>query len=106
MPRCGRAALRPAARRPDEHQGELPGGRIAHDLGRAVDEGEVTDETAISAQNMIDAGVTLFGKTNVPMMLADWQSYNAVYGMTNNPWDLDRTPGGSSGGSSAALAAG
>jgi amidase len=48
----------------------------------------------------------LFGKTNVPIMLADWQSYNAVYGTTNNPWDLTRTPGGSSGGSSAALAAG
>src|SRR5438552_1368373 len=46
---------------------------------------------------MIDAGVTLFGKTNVPLMLADWQSYNVVYGTTNNPWDLARTPGGSSG---------
>ena len=66
----------------------------------------VTDTTAVLAQRMIDAGVTLFGKTNVPLMLADWQSYNAVYGLTGNPWDLDRTPGGSSGGSSAALAAG
>ena len=66
----------------------------------------VTDTTAVAAQNMIDAGVTLFGKTNVPLMLADWQGYNAVYGVTNNPWDVSRTPGGSSGGSSAALAAG
>jgi amidase len=66
----------------------------------------VTQETAVAAQRMIDAGVTLFAKTNVPLMLADWQSYNAVYGVTGNPWDLSRTPGGSSGGSSAALAAG
>ena len=61
---------------------------------------------SLVAQRMIDAGVTLFGKTNVPLNLADWQSYNEVYGSTNNPWDLGRTPGGSSGGSGAALAAG
>jgi amidase len=48
----------------------------------------------------------LFGKTNVPVRLADYQSYNPIYGTTNNPWDLARTPGGSSGGSAAALAAG
>jgi amidase len=66
----------------------------------------ISDATAVAAQRMIDAGVTLFGKTNVPLMLADWQSYNAVYGVTRNPWDLDRTPGGSSGGSAAALSAG
>ena len=66
----------------------------------------VTETTAVSAQRMIDAGVTLFGKSNVPVMLADWQSFNAVYGTTNNPWDLSRAPGGSSGGSAAALAAG
>ena len=48
----------------------------------------------------------MLGKTNVPVALADWQSFNEIYGTTNNPWDLGRTPGGSSGGSAAALAAG
>ncbi len=52
------------------------------------------------------AGAVLLGKTNVPPMLADWQSANAIYGRTNNPWDLGCTPGGSSGGSAAAIAAG
>jgi amidase len=55
---------------------------------------------------MLGTGVVLYGKTNVPLMLADWQSYNAIYGTTNNPWDLRLSPGGSSGGSAAALAAG
>jgi amidase len=48
----------------------------------------------------------ILGKTNVPISLADWQSYNNIYGTTNNPWDLGRSPGGSSGGGAAALAAG
>ena len=52
------------------------------------------------------AGAHFFGKTNVPRSLADFQSFNDIYGTTNNPWDLERTPGGSSGGSAAALAAG
>jgi len=52
------------------------------------------------------AGAIILGNTNVPFFLNDWQSYNDIYGTTNNPWDLARTPGGSSGGSAAALAAG
>lgn len=52
------------------------------------------------------SGAHYLGKTNVPLHLADFQSYNDIYGTTNNPWDLERTPGGSSGGSAAALAAG
>lgn len=52
------------------------------------------------------AGAIILGKTNVPPMLGDFQSDNPVYGRTNNPWDLARTPGGSSGGGAAALAAG
>ena len=52
------------------------------------------------------AGAHFLGKTNVPVALADFQSYNDIYGQTNNPWNLECTPGGSSGGSSAAMAAG
>lgn len=61
---------------------------------------------SVPVARMRAAGAIVFGKTNVPVMLADWQSFNPVYGTTNNPWDLSRTPGGSSGGSAAALAAG
>ena len=52
------------------------------------------------------AGAVVFGKTNVPAMLSDWQTFNPVYGTTHNPWDTARAPGGSSGGSAAALASG
>src|SRR5207249_3019978 len=68
--------------------------------------GNLPPRNALAVDRLLGAGVVLFGKTNVPIYLADWQSYNAVYGTTNNPWDLGRTPGGSSGGSAAALAAG
>jgi len=52
------------------------------------------------------AGAVILGKTNVPLSLADWQSVNPLYGRTNNPHDVTRSPGGSSGGAAAALAAG
>ena len=52
------------------------------------------------------AGAIILGNTNVSFLTGDWQSYNKLYGTTNNPWDASRTPGGSSGGSAAALAAG
>jgi amidase len=61
---------------------------------------------AVMVARVRAAGAVILGKTNVPYLLGDWQSYNDIYGTTNNPWDLGRTPGGSSGGSSAALAAG
>ena len=52
------------------------------------------------------AGAPLLGKTNIPVSLGDWQADSPVYGRTNNPWDLSRSPGGSTGGGAAALAAG
>ncbi|MEO0322597.1 MAG: amidase [Myxococcota bacterium] len=52
------------------------------------------------------AGAIVFGKTNLPLYAGEWQSFNALHGTTNNPWNLTRTPGGSSGGSAASLAAG
>ena len=66
----------------------------------------VVDEDAESVKQLKQAGVNIFGKTNVPLALADFQSYNDIYGTTNNPYDLTRGAGGSSGGSAAALAAG
>ena len=61
---------------------------------------------ALAVDRLLAAGANVFGKTNVPLLLGDWQSFNANYGTTNNPWDLTRGPGGSSGGAAAALAAG
>lgn len=52
------------------------------------------------------AGAVVWGKTNTPELAGDWQTFNALYGATANPWDLRRTPGGSSGGAAAALAGG
>jgi amidase len=63
-----------------------------------------TDATPVA--RLKAAGAIVFGKTNLPIYAGDLQSYNEVYGVTSNPWALDRTPGGSSGGAAAALAAG
>lgn len=61
---------------------------------------------ADAVQKLVDAGAIIYGKTNVPFMSGDLQTYNDVYGTTNNPWDVTRGPGGSSGGAASALAAG
>ncbi|MFG3343486.1 amidase [Streptomyces sp. NPDC048018] len=61
---------------------------------------------AVQVARLRAAGAVVLGKTNVPLGLQDLQSFNDIYGTTNNPWDHARTPGGSSGGSAAALAAG
>ncbi|HSG91790.1 MAG TPA: amidase family protein [Pseudomonadales bacterium] len=58
------------------------------------------------AKAVFAAGACLLGKTNIPVALGDWQADSPVYGRTNNPWDPSRTPGGSTGGGGAALAAG
>lgn len=57
-------------------------------------------------QRLVDAGAIILGKTNVPLFASDTQTYNRLFGVTNNPYDTDRTPGGSSGGAAAAIAAG
>ena len=68
--------------------------------------GNVVQADALAVQRLKAAGAVVFGKTNVPIRLADFQSYNAIHGTTHNPWRHGATPGGSSGGSAAALAAG
>ena len=64
------------------------------------------DADAVLVRRLKDAGAIVLGKTNVPELLIYLESDNPVYGRTNNPWDLDRTPGGSSGGEAAVIAAG
>jgi len=61
---------------------------------------------AVAVAKARRAGALIWGKTNVPELAADLQTYNKIFGTTNNPHDLSRTPGGSSGGAAAALAAG
>ena len=66
----------------------------------------VPSADALGVARLREAGAIIFGKTNTPMYAGDWQTYNDVHGRSNNPWDLGRTPGGSSGGAAAAVAAG
>jgi amidase len=66
----------------------------------------VPAEDALQVSRLKAAGAVVLGKANVPLGLQDIQSFNEIYGTTNNPWDHGRTPGGSSGGSAAALASG
>ena len=61
---------------------------------------------SIYVERLQEAGAIILGKTNIPTLLGDNQSFGPLYPTANNPWDLNRTPGGSSGGSAAALAAG
>ena len=68
--------------------------------------GNIATRSAPSAQRLLDAGAVLLGKTNLSTNAGDWQAENALFGRTNNPWDRTRTPGGSTGGGGAALAAG
>src|SRR6185436_16196577 len=64
--------------------------------GRVDMKDNIAKKNALAVQRLMDAGAVVFGKTNVPALLADWQTFNPVYGTTNNPWDVTRGPGGSS----------
>lgn len=68
--------------------------------------GNIASSDSAVVEKLSAAGAIVYGKTNVPYALGDFQTYNSIYGTTRNPWDASRTPGGSSGGSAAALAAG
>jgi amidase len=58
----------------------------------------IAEHDGLPVARLKAAGAVVFGKTNVPTGLADWQSQNEIYGATGNPWDLTCSPGGSSGG--------
>ncbi len=75
-------------------------------FGLEAHRGYIADRDAEVVARLKSAGAIIIGKTNVPPDLTDWQSNNPVYGRTNNPHDHSRSPGGSSGGSAAAVASG
>jgi amidase len=66
----------------------------------------VPEHDAEAVRRLRGAGAVIFGKTNTPTLAGDWQTYNAIFGTSNNPWDTTRTTGGSSGGAAAAVATG
>src|SRR3989337_184791 len=74
--------------------------------GSRILEGFRPPFTATAVQRLLDAGVVLLGKTNTDEFAMGSSTENSAYGVTHNPWALDRVPGGSSGGSAAAVAAG
>ena len=83
---------------------EVAGVRTTAGAKRLSD--HVPEEDAATVSRLRKAGAVILGKTNVPIYAGDWQSFNEVFGTTNNPWNLETTPGGSTGGGAAAVAAG
>ncbi|MGA8034524.1 MAG: amidase [Candidatus Acidiferrales bacterium] len=76
------------------------------ECGSQLRKNYVAGEDAVIVKRLRDAGAVFLGSTNVPEFLMAYETDNLLYGRTNNPWDLTRTPGGSSGGEAAAIAAG
>ena len=83
---------------------ETAGVRTTSGFAGLADHVPATDAPVVA--RLRAAGGVLLGKTNVPVLTGDAQADNPIFGRTNNPWDLKRTPGGSTGGGAAAVAAG
>ena len=83
------------------HVAGLPstGGMIEPDLA-------IAEEDSPNVRSLRAAGAVILGKTNIPVANADWQAVNRLFGRTTNPWNAELTPGGSTGGGAAAVAAG
>src|SRR5580658_5660928 len=76
------------------------------EAGSKLRTGFVAKQDAPLVSRLRNAGAIILGTTNAPELLMAWETDNLLYGRTNNPWDLSRTPGGSSGGEAAAIATG
>jgi amidase len=79
---------------------------LRHEAGTKLRAGLIAKKDAPLVSRLRDAGAIILGTTNTPELLMAWETGNSLYGHTSNPWDLSRTPGGSSGGEAAAIASG
>jgi Asp-tRNA(Asn)/Glu-tRNA(Gln) amidotransferase A subunit family amidase len=79
---------------------------LSWEAGTRLRAGTVATQDAVLVKRLRDAGAIVLGVTNTPELLMAWETDNLLYGRTNSPWDLTRTPGGSSGGEAAAIASG
>jgi Asp-tRNA(Asn)/Glu-tRNA(Gln) amidotransferase A subunit family amidase len=76
------------------------------EIGSLLRQGDVPSQNAVVVERLRSAGALILGTTNCPEFLMAYETENLLHGRTSNPWDLARSPGGSSGGESAAIAAG
>jgi Asp-tRNA(Asn)/Glu-tRNA(Gln) amidotransferase A subunit family amidase len=79
---------------------------LPHESGTRLRTGNIAEQDAVLVSRLRTAGAIVLGVTNTPELLMAWETDNLLYGRSNNPWDLARTPGGSSGGEAAAIASG
>jgi Asp-tRNA(Asn)/Glu-tRNA(Gln) amidotransferase A subunit family amidase len=76
------------------------------EIGSTINRGSIPEKNAVLVDRLLAAGALILGTTNCPEFLMAYETENRLYGSTRNPWNLEHTPGGSSGGESAAIAAG
>jgi Asp-tRNA(Asn)/Glu-tRNA(Gln) amidotransferase A subunit family amidase len=79
---------------------------LPHESGTRLRTGNIAEQDAVLVSRLRTAGAIVLGVTNTPELLMAWETDNVLYGRSNNPWDVARTPGGSSGGEAAAIASG
>jgi amidase len=102
----GQRARRPLFGLPVTVKSSIATRGLKCEIGSLLHEGEIPAQDAVVVARLRAAGALILGTTNCPEFLLAYETGNLLHGRTNNPWDLERTPGGSSGGESAAIAAG
>jgi amidase len=99
-------AIGPLAGLPVTVKSSIAAKGLKCEIGSLLNEGDLGSEDAVVVERLRAAGALILGTTNCPEFLMAYETANLLHGRTANPWDLERSPGGSSGGESAAIAAG
>jgi amidase len=103
---CGNRSRRPLFGLPVTVKSSIATRGLKCEIGSLLHKGDVPREDAVVVERLRSSGALVLGTTNCPEFLMAYETANLLHGRTRNPWDLDRSPGGSSGGEAAAIAAG